>query len=298
MGDGAPGGDSEDAGLLAPVLPGKIVGIGRNYVEHADELGNPRPQEPLIFLKAPSTVIGPRSPVVLPPESERVEYEGEIAVVLRHRLRRATPDEAAGALLGVTCACDVTARDLQRRDATFARGKSFDTFCPLGPALRIAGDDLALDDLTVITRLNGEERQRGNTAQMTWPIVELVAWVSTFMTLEPGDVLLTGTPAGVGPLAGGDLLEVEVPGIGVLENPVQDERRYRAGRRRTRREARPAHPVAPRLGAAGGGRRLRPGALVARLRVGARADHRPVDRRPHLRRPAHPRSHARRRGRR
>jgi len=214
-----------DAGLLAPVQPGKIVGIGRNYVEHADELGNPRPQEPLIFLKAPSTVVGPRSPVVLPPESERVEYEGEIAVVLRHRLRRATPDEAAGALLGVTCACDVTARDLQRRDATFARGKSFDTFCPLGPALRIAGDDLALDDLTVITRLNGAERQRGNTAQMTWPIVELVAWVSTFMTLEPGDVLLTGTPAGVGALAGGDLLEVEVPGIGVLESPVEDERR-------------------------------------------------------------------------
>jgi 2-keto-4-pentenoate hydratase/2-oxohepta-3-ene-1,7-dioic acid hydratase in catechol pathway len=223
----APGGwelgrSVEVAGLLPPVRPGKIVGIGRNYVEHADELGNPRPAEPVIFLKAPSSVIGPRAAVVLPPESERVEFEGEVAVVVRDRLRRASVDEAAASLLGVTAACDVTARDLQRRDPTFARGKSFDTFCPLGPAILVGAD---LTDLTVVTRVNGEERQRGHTSHMTWPIAELVAWVSDVMTLEPGDVLLTGTPAGVGPLADGDRLEVEVSGVGVLENPVQAERR-------------------------------------------------------------------------
>jgi 2-keto-4-pentenoate hydratase/2-oxohepta-3-ene-1,7-dioic acid hydratase in catechol pathway len=160
--------------------------------------------------------------VVLPPESERVEFEGEVAVVVGRRLRRATVSEAEASLLGVTAACDVTARDLQRRDPTFARGKSFDTFCPLGPAV-LVGADLA--DLEVVTRVNGEERQRGHTSQMTWPIAELVAWVSDVMTLEPGDVLLTGTPAGVGPLADGDRLEVEVSGVGVLENPVQAERR-------------------------------------------------------------------------
>ncbi len=214
-----------EAGLLAPVVPGKIVGIGRNYAAHADELGNPRPAEPVIFLKAPSSVVGPRAPVVLPPESSQVEFEGEIAAVVGRRLRRASAEEAAEAILGVTAACDVTARDLQRRDPTFARGKSFDTFCPLGPAVRVLGDGAALDDLTVVTRLNGEERQRGHTAEMSWPIAELVAWVSAVMTLEPGDVLLTGTPAGVGPLADGDRLEVEVSGVGVLESPVEAERR-------------------------------------------------------------------------
>jgi 2-keto-4-pentenoate hydratase/2-oxohepta-3-ene-1,7-dioic acid hydratase in catechol pathway len=213
----------EESGLLAPVRPGKIVGIGRNYVEHADELGNPRPAEPVIFLKAPSSVIGPRTPVVLPPESERVEFEGEIAAVVRHRLRRASAEEAAAALLGVTAACDVTARDLQRRDPTFARGKSFDTFCPLGPAVRVLDGGAGLDDLTVVTRVDGAERQRGHTSRMTWPIAELVAWVSAIMTLEPGDVVLTGTPAGVGPLADGGRLEVEVSGVGVLENPVEAE---------------------------------------------------------------------------
>ncbi len=206
------------ASLLAPVVPGKIVGIGRSYREHAVELGNAPPAEPLLFLKAPSSVVGPRTPVVLPPESERVEYEGEIAVVVRERLRRADAETAAGALLGVTCACDVTARDLQRRDATFARAKSFDTFCPLGPAIRVAPD---LDDLAVVTRVNGVERQRGTTAELTWPIAEMVAYASRVMTLEPGDVLLTGTPAGVGPLADGDTIEVEVSGVGVLVNPVE-----------------------------------------------------------------------------
>lgn len=214
----------EVAGLLPPALPGKIVGVGRNYVEHADELGNPRPQEPVIFLKAPSSVVGPKAPVVLPPESERVEFEGEIAAVIRQRVRRVTAEQARGAVLGVTAACDVTARDLQRRDPTFARGKSFDSFCPLGPAIRVGAD---LDDLEVVTRINGAERQRGHTREMTWSIAELVAWVSNVMTLEPGDVVLTGTPAGVGRLEDGDRLQVEVSAVGVLENPVQAERRHR-----------------------------------------------------------------------
>jgi len=210
--------EREGAALLAPVLPGKIVGIGRNYVEHAREFDNPVPSEPVLFLKAPSAVIGPRAPVVLPIESQRVEYEGEIAVVLRERLRRATAEEAARAVLGVTCACDVTARDLQRSDATWARAKSFDTFCPLGPAILVGAP---LDDLTVVTRVNGAERQRGSTHDMVFGIVELLVYASRMMTLEPGDLLLTGTPGGVGQLAGGDLIEVEVSGAGVLANPVE-----------------------------------------------------------------------------
>ncbi len=209
-------------GLLPPVVPGKIVGIGRNYLEHARELDNPPPEEPLLFLKAPSSVIGHQAPVVLPPESEQVDYEGEIAVVLRERLQRADAEAARAAILGVTCACDVTARDLQRRDPTFARAKSFDTFCPLGPAIRVDPD---LESLEVVTRLNGEERQRGRAAEMSFGIVELLVYVSRMMTLEPGDVVLTGTPAGVGPVQDGDRIEVEVAGVGVLENPVEGWRR-------------------------------------------------------------------------
>jgi 2-keto-4-pentenoate hydratase/2-oxohepta-3-ene-1,7-dioic acid hydratase in catechol pathway len=204
--------------LLAPAAPGKIVGIGRNYREHARELNNPMPSEPVIFLKAISSLIGPGEAVVLPPESERVEHEGEIAVVLRERLRRASPEEARRAVLGVTCANDVTARDLQRKDPCFSRAKSFDTFCPLGPAIRVGAD---LEDLEVITRVNGEERQRGHARDMAWGIVDLLVYASRMMTLEPGDLLLTGTPAGVGPLAPGDRVEVEIPGIGILENPVE-----------------------------------------------------------------------------
>lgn len=210
--------DMAGAALLAPVLPGKIIGVGRNYAAHAQELGNPVPTEPLLFLKAPSSVIGPRAAVVLPPESERVEHEGEIAVVVRQTLRRATRAAARAAVLGVTGACDVTARDLQRRDATFARAKSFDTFCPLGPALHIEPD---LDDLEVVTRVNGDERQRGRTSQMCTSILDLLVYISRMMTLEPGDVVLTGTPEGVGSLRDGDRLEVEVAGCGVLENRVE-----------------------------------------------------------------------------
>ncbi len=209
--------DSELLGPLPPVLPRKIVGIGRNYVEHAEELGNEMPDEPLIFLKAPTSVIGPKAPIVMPPESSRVDFEGEIAVVMRERIHRAGEEEASRAVLGVTAANDVTARDLQRKDATFARGKSFDTFCPLGPAILVGAD---LGALRVTTRVNGEERQRGETSQMAFPIPYLVSYLSRMMTLEPGDVILTGTPSGVGPLAPGDRLEVEVSGVGILENTV------------------------------------------------------------------------------
>lgn len=210
--------DLERAVLMAPVVPGKIVGIGRNYADHARELSNPIPDEPVIFLKSPGSVTGPLAPIVLPPESERVEFEGEIAVVLRTALRRADRDEATAAVLGVTAACDVTARDLQRRDPTFARAKSFDTFCPLGPAVLLTPK---LESLEVSTRLNGSERQRGHTRDLLFDIPELLRHTSAMMSLEPGDVVLTGTPAGVGPLTAGDRLEVEIPGVGILENPVE-----------------------------------------------------------------------------
>lgn len=208
----------DEMGLLPPVRPGKIVGVGRNYLDHAAELGNEMPTEPLLFLKAPSSVIGPRSPIVLPPESTHVEFEGEIAVVVRHRLTRATAEEARGGILGVTGACDVTARDLQRSDATFARGKSFDTFCPLGPAIQVEPD---LDDLTVVTRVDGVERQRGHVGDMAWGPIEQLVFISRMMTLEPGDVVLTGTPAGVGRLESGQEVEVEVTSVGTLANRVE-----------------------------------------------------------------------------
>jgi len=205
-------------GLLPPVRPGKVVGIGRNYAAHARELGNDVPGEPLVFLKSPGSVIGPTAPIVLPPESSEVHFEGEVAVVMRERLCRASREEAADAVLGVTCANDVTARDLQRGDKTFARAKSFDTFCPVGPGILVDAD---LADLEVVTRVNGEERQRSGVDLMLWDIPDLVAYVSRMMSLEPGDLILTGTPAGVGPLAVGDRVEVEVSRVGVLESPVE-----------------------------------------------------------------------------
>lgn len=211
--------DPEGIELLSPVEPGKIVGIGRNYRAHAEELGNPVPEEPVLFLKSPGSVIGPQAAILLPPESAQVEFEGEIAVVLGRPLRRADAKAARAAILGVTAANDVTARDLQRRDPTFARAKSFDTFCPLGPALWLRPE---LEELSVVTRLNGEERQRGSAGDMLWGIVDLLVYASRMMSLAAGDVVLTGTPAGVGRLAPGDTLEVEVNGVGVLRNPVAD----------------------------------------------------------------------------
>jgi 2-keto-4-pentenoate hydratase/2-oxohepta-3-ene-1,7-dioic acid hydratase in catechol pathway len=235
--------DAERAAFLAPVVPPKIVGIGRNYREHAAELGNPMPLEPLLFLKAPTAVVGPRAPVVLPPESSRVEFEGEIALVVRERLTRATPEEAAAAILGVTAACDVTARDLQKQDGRFSRAKSFDTFCPLGPAIWVEPELAALE---VMTRVDGQLRQHGFARDMAWGFVELLVYVSRMMTLEAGDVLLTGTPSGVGALVDGARLEVEIPGVGVLQNPVENLRiAARRGTRSTRGSAAPRRKKRP-----------------------------------------------------
>jgi 2-keto-4-pentenoate hydratase/2-oxohepta-3-ene-1,7-dioic acid hydratase in catechol pathway len=204
--------------------PGKIVCVGRNYAEHAKEMGNEVPKEPLIFLKPPSSVIPSGAPIVLPRLSSRVEHEGEIGVVVARALRHASPDQARAAIAGVVAANDVTARDLQRSDGQWTRAKGFDTFCPLGPELVEAAD---LGAISVVTRVNGQERQRGTSAEMVFPIPELLAHISRVMTLEPGDVVLTGTPAGVGPLAAGDVVEVEVAAEGgsasLARNPVEAE---------------------------------------------------------------------------
>jgi 2-keto-4-pentenoate hydratase/2-oxohepta-3-ene-1,7-dioic acid hydratase in catechol pathway len=204
--------------LLPPVRPSKIVCVGRNYREHAAELGNQMPDEPLLFLKPPSSVIGQQGTILLPPDSQRVEHEGELAVVIGRRARSISDSENPSSyILGYTCLNDVTARDLQRKDVQFTRGKSFDTFCPVGPFI-VTGLEPA--DLTVETRVNGHRRQFGHTSQMKFPVPFLMRYISRVMTLEPGDVIATGTPAGVGPLFDGDMVEVEIAGIGVLQNSV------------------------------------------------------------------------------
>ncbi|HZF67359.1 MAG TPA: fumarylacetoacetate hydrolase family protein [Gemmatirosa sp.] len=198
-------------------VPGKIVCVGRNYVAHAKELGNEVPERPLLFLKPPSSVIAPGEAIVLPPESAQVEFEGEIGVVVGRRLRHAGEAEAAAAVRGIVALNDVTARDLQRTDGQWTRAKGFDTFCPIGPEAPAPGDLAAIE---VVTRVNGEERQRGTAGQMAFPIATILAYVSGIMTLEPGDVIATGTPAGVGRLGAGDEVEVEVLGLSVVRNPV------------------------------------------------------------------------------
>jgi len=195
------------------------VAVGRNYPLHAAELGNVVPTEPLIFLKPPSSVIGDGDAIVLPPESTRVEHEGEIGVVIGRRVRRVTEAEARSAIAGVTCVNDVTARDLQRSDEQWTRAKGFDTFCPLGPRV-VAIDPGRLDELEVRCRVNGTLRQQGHARDMVFRIATLIAYISRVMTLEPGDLIATGTPAGVGPLVPGDVVEVEIAEVGVLRNPV------------------------------------------------------------------------------
>jgi 2-keto-4-pentenoate hydratase/2-oxohepta-3-ene-1,7-dioic acid hydratase in catechol pathway len=208
-----------DAKLLPPVAPSKIVCVGRNYREHAAELGNAMPAEPLLFLKAPSAIIGDGDAIELPAASERVEHEGELAVVIGRRCRRIREDEdPLSYVLGYTCVNDVTARDLQRKDVQFTRAKSFDTFCPVGPFI-VTGLDP--HDLLVETRVNGELRQSGRTSAMAFPVTQLIRYISNAMTLEPGDLVSTGTPAGVGPLRDGDTVEVEVEGVGKLRNPIR-----------------------------------------------------------------------------
>jgi 2-keto-4-pentenoate hydratase/2-oxohepta-3-ene-1,7-dioic acid hydratase in catechol pathway len=199
--------------------PGKIIGVGRNYVEHAAELGNTVPKQPLLFLKPPSTVIGDGDRIVLPPESTQVEFEGEIGVVIGRPLRRATEADARKAIAGITCVNDVTARDLQRSEEQWTRAKGFDTFCPVGPRV-VPVDPERFGTLEVRCRVNGVERQHGKARDMVFSIVNLVVYISQVMTLEPGDLIATGTPSGVGPLQAGDVVEVEIPGVGVLRNPV------------------------------------------------------------------------------
>jgi 2-keto-4-pentenoate hydratase/2-oxohepta-3-ene-1,7-dioic acid hydratase in catechol pathway len=198
--------------------PGKIVCVGRNYLEHARELGNEVPERPLLFLKPPSAVIGDGASIVLPAASARVEHEAEIAVVIGARARRVASADAWAHVAGFAPLNDVTARDLQKADGQWTRAKGFDTFCPLGAMVGI--DAVDPDALEVICRVNGEERQRGSVAQMAFSIPELIATISAIMTLEPGDVIATGTPAGVSPLAPGDVVEVEIPGVGTIRNPV------------------------------------------------------------------------------
>jgi 2-keto-4-pentenoate hydratase/2-oxohepta-3-ene-1,7-dioic acid hydratase in catechol pathway len=207
-----------DTRLLVPVTPSKIVCVGRNYAAHAKELGNDVPSEPLLFLKPPSSLLAHGEAIVLPPQSTRVEHEAEIGVVIGQRLRNASPAEARAAIFGFTCLNDVTARDLQRRDVQFTRGKGFDSFCPVGPWIET---ELDPSDLTIVGRVNAGERQRGHTRDMVFPIVELIAFISAVMTLEPGDLIASGTPEGVGPLAAGDVVEVELEGLGTLINPVE-----------------------------------------------------------------------------
>ena len=207
----------EEVRLLAPAVPGKIVAVGLNYKDHARELGMELPEEPLLFLKAPSALIGPGGEIVYPPQSRRVDYEAELAVVIGRVAKRVTEKDAAAHILGYTCINDVTARDLQQKDGQFARSKGFDTFAPLGPWIVT---DFEPTEAPVRCLVNGEVRQDGNTREMIASVYRLVEYISSNMTLFPGDVIATGTPPGVGSLRVGDAVTVEVGGIGELANRV------------------------------------------------------------------------------
>ena len=206
-----------DVRLLAPVLPSKIVAVGKNYAAHAQEMGGEVPLEPMIFLKPSTAVIGPGDPIALPEQSERVEHEAELAVVIGRLCSEVPVRRVPEVVLGYTCANDVTARDLQASDGQWGRAKGFDTFCPLGPWIETELDPTAL---SVRCRVNGDVRQDGTTADLVRGVDELVAWISNVMTLLPGDVILTGTPAGVGPLVDGDTVSVSLSSIGTLTNRV------------------------------------------------------------------------------
>jgi 2-keto-4-pentenoate hydratase/2-oxohepta-3-ene-1,7-dioic acid hydratase in catechol pathway len=208
----------EEARLLAPVVPSKIVAVGLNYRDHAKERGKPLPAEPLLFLKPPSAVIGPGAAIRRPAWAGRVDHEAELGIVIgKKAYELASPEDAAAHIFGAVCVNDVTARELQDKDVQFTRGKGFDTFCPVGPALATGLD---LGALRVTGRVNGQVRQDSTTAELIFPPAYLVWFVARVMTLLPGDIISTGTPAGIGPLAAGDTVEVEVEGVGVLRNPV------------------------------------------------------------------------------
>jgi len=207
----------EDVRLLAPIIPrSKVIGIGKNYADHAAEMGSEPPAEPLMFLIPNTAVVGPGDPVVMPRQSSNVHYEGELAVVIGRICKDISPEQVKDVVYGYTCANDVTARDLQRKDVQFTRAKGFDTFCPLGPWIET---DLDPSGLSLVTRRDGEVVQDGSTADMVHDVAALVSHASKAFTLLPGDVILTGTPAGVGPVEDGQRVEVEIEGIGVLANP-------------------------------------------------------------------------------
>ena len=204
--------------LLAPVFPTKVLAIGKNYADHAAEMGSETPDSPILFMKPATSVIGPGAPIVLPPDSMEVHHEAEFAVVIGSVARNVRAENASSVILGYAAANDVTARDLQRSDGQWTRAKGYDTFCPLGPAIETEFDPL--EGVDVICRVNGEIRQTGQTTDLVFGVAELVEYVTRVMTLLPGDVILTGTPAGVGPIVDGDVVEVDVQSIGVLTNPV------------------------------------------------------------------------------
>ena len=209
------------AALLPPVTPSKILCVGRNYRDHAAELGNEVPAEPLIFSKPPSSLLAPGANVHMPAVSQRVDFEGELALVIARRASKIDPALWRSYVRGYTLANDVTARDLQKKDGQWTRAKGFDTFCPVGP---LVSDELDPEaGLTIETRVNGALRQHGTTSDFIFPIPQLLAWITAAITLEPGDLLLTGTPSGVGPLQPGDVVQITLPGLGSLENPFQPE---------------------------------------------------------------------------
>ena len=210
-----------EVALLAPVIPrSKVIGIARNYRDHAAELGNEVPAEPMMFLKPNTSVIGPGDAIVRPAQSERTDYEGELAAVIGRVTKNVSVEDALDYVFGYTIGNDVTARDLQKTDGQWARAKGFDTFCPLGPAIETEFTPSA--DVRIVTRVNGEVRQDGTLGAMVHSVAEFISYASHAFTLLPGDVILAGTPAGVGPFVAGDIVEVEITGLGTLRNPVRD----------------------------------------------------------------------------
>ncbi len=203
--------------LLAPTQPSKIICIGRNYVEHAKEQVVEVPKVPMIFLKPPSAIINPGDPIILPTQSQKIEHEAELVVVIGKRGHNVIAEEAQNYILGFTIGNDVTARDLQRLDGQWTRGKGFDTFCPFGPWIDTEFDP---SDAVITCKVSGQPRQLASTRDMVFNVNMLIAFISSIMTLEPGDIIFTGTPAGVGPLKGGDNVEIEIEGLGKLVNPV------------------------------------------------------------------------------
>ena len=203
--------------LLSPVVPSKIVAVGLNYRDHAEEMNLPVPLEPVIFLKPLSSLCGPDDPIVFPPQAGRVDYEAELAIVIKKRCRNVLAERALEHTLGYTCLNDVTARDLQARDGQWTRAKGFDSFCPVGPCI---ATDIDPNGVDIESYLNGEKRQSSNTKHFIFPVEDVVARISAVMTLLPGDLIATGTPAGIGPMQPGDKVEVRIEGIGSLKNPV------------------------------------------------------------------------------